>query len=310
MNPDLVTGLLATIGTRTGRPAPVRHPVRVWTLSGVERLTFPDGGTAIYKYAARPFTGEDRALRAAARAGVPVPTVLGSALRDGTLGMLLEDLGEPVREARDADGLTAAIILHAAAPDPALTDMTEATLGALPSRALGHLRRLRKGGRWAADEAGTAGTADLGDLLGALARAASARAKGVTMPPWGWAHSEFHPTSLHIGPSAWHLLDFARAFNGPGLLDLASWHGTLDAADPDRLRAFIESYVAAGGNRGALAERGGLRAEAWALGWHRVWAVEWFMEQAVRWINDPDSDPAYISVVRRHLRDAVRLLEP
>ena len=36
-------------------------------------------------------------------------------------------------------------------------------------------------------------------------------------------HSEFHPTSLHIGRDGRRLLDFARTFNGPGLLDLASW---------------------------------------------------------------------------------------
>ena len=55
--------------------------------------------------------------------------------------------------------------------------------------------------------------------------------------------------------------------------------------------------------------RGGLPAEAWALGWHRMWAVEWFMEQAIHWINDPTTDPAYIKTVRRHLNDTVRLLE-
>jgi hypothetical protein len=34
------------------------------------------------------------------------------------------------------------------------------------------------------------------------------------------------------------------------------------------------------------------------------------MEQSLRWINDPTTDEAYIGVVRRHLRTAVRLLEP
>lgn len=76
-----------------------------------------------------------------------------------------------------------------------------------------------------------------------------------------------------------------------------------------RLRVFLEQYVTAGGHEDALAARGGLAAEAWALGWHRMWAVEWFMEQAIRWINDPARDPAYIRVVRRHLNDVVQFLE-
>lgn len=304
MDTQLISDLLTAVCSVTGRPQPARDPMRVWSLSGVERLTFPDGSTAIYKYATEPFTTEDQMLRAAAAVGIPVPEVVGSLVRDGVLGMVIEDLGEPVRDAQDADGSTAAVALHAAGQAPATRDLDAEALTALPMLALGHLRRLRETGRW------TEGTEDIAHLLHALAGAAAKRAEGTTIAPWGWAHSEFHPTSLHIGTDGWRLLDFARAFNGPGLLDLASWHGTIEEADPDRLRAFIETYVVAGGNRSALAERGGLTAQAWALGWHRVWAVEWFMEQALRWINDPTTDEAYITVVHRHLRSAVRLLEP
>jgi hypothetical protein len=218
--------------------------------------------------------------------------------------MVIEDLGEPAREAQDADGVAAAVALHAADPSPLLPGLDENALAALPGLALGHLRRLREAGRW------SEGTGDIADMLHALDGAAGKRAEGAAVAPYGWVHSEFHPTSLHIGAGGWHLLDFARTFNGPGLLDLASWHGTVGDADPDRLRAFIETYVAAGGNRCALSTRGGLAPQAWALGWHRVWAIEWFMEQAVRWINDPTSDEAYITVVRRHLRTAAHLLEP
>ncbi|CAK7281933.1 hypothetical protein SGPA1_12726 [Streptomyces misionensis JCM 4497] len=75
---------------------------------------------------------------------------------------------------------------------------------------------------------------------------------------------------------------------------------------PPRL---LESYVTEGGTPDVLAERGGLPAEKWALGWHRMWAVEWFMEQSIRWINDPATDPTYIKVVRRHLTDVLQLLE-
>ncbi|MEW1862895.1 MULTISPECIES: aminoglycoside phosphotransferase family protein [unclassified Streptomyces] len=304
MDTQHITDLLAAVCSAAGSPTPTRSPIRVWSLSGVERLTFPDGATAIYKYAAEPFTAEDRFLRAAATAGIPVPDIAGSLVRDGLLGMVIEDLGEPVREAQDADGVTAAVTLHAAAPSTLVPALDEDALAALPGLALGHLRHLREAGRW------TEGTEDIAEMLHALNGAAAKRAEGTTVAPWGWVHSEFHPTSLHIKADGWHLLDFARTFNGPGLLDLASWHGTIGNADPDRLRAFIETYVVAGGNRCALSTRGGLAPQAWALGWHRVWAIEWFMEQALRWINDPTSDEAYITVVRRHLHSAARLLEP
>ncbi|MGY1435253.1 phosphotransferase family protein [Streptomyces reniochalinae] len=294
--------LLTDLSTLTSRSAPARAPVRVWSMSGVERVTFPDSSTAVFKYARAPFDNEDQALRMARTRGVPVPRVHASAHREGWLGMLMDDLGEPAREGDDLDGAAAAVVLHAAGPTTVLPLLDEARLGALPRRALDHLDQLRKTERWT----------DAGDVEGALdclAQAAATRARGTTVAPFGWVHSEFHPTSLHITHNGWRLLDLARAFTGPGLLDLASWHGTLDEPDPARLRGLLESYVAAGGTPDALTERGGLTAEAWALGWHRVWAVEWFMELAVRWINDPATDPAYLKVVRRHLAEAVRLLE-
>ncbi len=303
MDASLVTAVLADICTSTHRPQPTRQEMRVWDMSGVERLTFPDGSTAIYKYAVEPFATEEQILKAARHAGIPVPEVHGSISRDGTLGMVIEDLGEPVREAGDTDGIVAAVALHEAAPVDWLPVMDEDALTALPVLALGHLRRLREAGRW------LEGTEEIAQSLTALAVAAPKRASGAELAPFGWVHSEFHPTSLHLGRDAWFLLDFARAFTGPGLLDLASWYGTLDTPDPTRLRTFIKAYVAAGGHPEALAERGGLSAQAWALGWHRVWAGEWFMEQAHRWIDNPVDDPLYIKVVKGHLEAAVRLLE-
>lgn len=303
MDKSLVTAILTDICTSAHRPQPTRQEMRVWDMSGVERLTFPGGSTAIYKYAVEPFASEDQILKAARRSGIPVPDVHGSISRDGTLGMVIEDLGEPVREAGDTDGVVAAVALHEAEPIDWLPVMDEDALAALPALALGHLRSLREAGRW------LEGTEEIAQSLTALAAAGAKRASGAELAPFGWVHSEFHPTSLHLDQDAWYLLDFARAFTGPGLLDLASWHGTVDTPDPTRLCAFIEAYVAAGGHPDALAERGGLPAEAWALGWHRVWASEWFMEQAHRWINNPADDPLYIDVVRRQLETAVRLLE-
>ncbi|MEU9456763.1 aminoglycoside phosphotransferase family protein [Streptomyces sp. NPDC048277] len=298
LNADILDNLLTIVG----RPTAEREEVRVWSMSGVERLTFPDTTTAIFKYAKRPFDGEDEALRLAHTRGVPVPQVHASAVRDGWLGMLMDDLGTAVRDADDLDGVAAAVVLHGTRTAPGLPVLGQNWLRTLPNRALEHLARLRKAGRWQDAD-------DVEDALDRIAQAAETRSAGTTVAPFGWVHSEFHPTSLHIGRSGWRLLDFARAFTGPGLLDLASWHGTLDTPDPARLRVFLEQYVTAGGTPDALAERGGLPAEKWALGWHRMWAVEWFMEQSIRWIDDPATDPAYLKAVRRHLTDVLHLLE-
>lgn len=303
MNANPSAELLDNLLTLAGQPTAVREEVRVWSMSGVERVTFTDGATAIFKYAKKPFDSEDQALRLAHTLGLPVPQVHASAILDGWLGMLMEDLGPAVREADDLDGVAAAVVLHGIRTAAALPVLDQERLRMLPARALEHLGRLRKAERWQ-------DTDGVEDALDRIAQAAEARSAGATLAPLGWVHSEFHPTSLHIGQQGgWRLLDLARAFTGPGLLDLASWHGTIETPHPVRLRVFLEQYVTAGGTPDALAPRGGLTAENWALGWHRMWAVEWFMEQSIRWIDDPAADPAYIKAVRRHLIDVLHLLE-
>ncbi|MEV7588988.1 aminoglycoside phosphotransferase family protein [Streptomyces sp. NPDC089922] len=302
MDQSLTTALLDDLCALIRKPFPERTEIRVWGMSGVERVTFPDGTTAVFKYAKEPFDREAQALRIAHQRGLPVPELHATAMQGTWLGMLMDDLGTPVRDADDLDGVAAAVMLHAARPAGGLPFLAASGLAALPGRALYHLQRLRKAGRWTDCD-------DIETALGKISAAAEARAQGATLDPFGWVHSEFHPTSIHIGDEGWHLLDLARAFTGPGLIDLASYHGTTETPSPVRLRVLLEQYVAAGGHEDALAARGGLTAEAWALGWHRMWAVEWFMEQAIRWINDPTRDFAYIPVVRRHLNDVVRLLE-
>jgi aminoglycoside phosphotransferase (APT) family kinase protein len=287
----LLPPLLAAVGLD---PHPVREKIRVWARSGVERLRFPGGGSTVFKYAEEPFDREHLVLREAADAGVPVPAVLAAHTVDGLLGMLLEDLGQSVREAEDRDGVEAAVTLHRAPFSDRLTRLDTAALAALPGRMLARAERC------ALTQLSIAAASE-------LAKAAESRARGADLAPFGWCHSEFHPTSVFITKDGWRLLDFARAFIGPGLLDLASWHGTLDAPDTARLAAFLDQYVRAGGARSALDERGGLSAAAWALGWHRLWVAEWFSEQIERgWAGEHPA--TWTQAIERHTREAAELL--
>jgi hypothetical protein len=219
INQAVVRELCTELTSRAGGTTPFRRiPIRVWALSGVERLCFADGRTAVFKYATEPFTDEHLVLQYTARRGVPVPEVYASVLRDGVLGIVMEDLGEPVRWPNDTDGAAAAAATHAAGSMPGLRLLSEAALGELPQRALALLRHLRAAGRFADDT--------LVALLSALARAAPMLAAGAELPPFGLCHGELHPTSVHLGRTGAHVLDLAKAHNGPGLLDLATWQGT------------------------------------------------------------------------------------
>jgi hypothetical protein len=281
---------------------PQREPICARSLSTVERLRFLDGTTAIFKFAAEPFTWEDRALELASIHGAPVPSLYASAVRDETLGILMEDLGEPLRMASHEDGVRAVAALHRIRPSdiPPVTLGTE-ELRSLPARALAHLDYLRQVRRWKS-------SLDIAEMLAALHKVAPSRAQGAELAPFGLCHSEFDPGSVHVGHAEFKLLDLASMVNGPGLLDLASWPGLQWPANKTRVRMLINSYVAGGGHHDALTPRAGLPAEVWALGWHRVWAVERFMNQAVHCGDDRTSDPASMRAVRRHLREALRLL--
>lgn len=292
---DVSALLLPPLLASAGLPDdPQREPLRVWAHSGVERLRFGDGASVVFKYADAPFNAEHVTLRLAATNGIPVPTLHAARTIPGMLGMLLEDLGQPVQGADDRDGARAAVHLHrVAAAAPGMTRLDATTLAGLPRRITSRLQRL-----------------DLVDLVEnarALDAVAASRASGAELPPFGLCHSEFHPTSLHISDRGWRLLDFARAFIGPGLLDLASWHGTLDDPQPERTLSLIESYVAEGGPRQTLATRDGLDAASWALGWHRVWVVDWFTEQIERgWAQE--AEDSWTTAIDRHLSEACALL--
>ena len=77
----------------------VRH---VLPFSGVWRLSATRGESAIYKEARAPLDTEHVVLRYAP-SGLPVPQVLTAVQRGGRLGVIMRDLGEPDREATDAD---------------------------------------------------------------------------------------------------------------------------------------------------------------------------------------------------------------
>lgn len=301
MDEDESAALLAALVSELGEQGEAsRSPIRVWTMSGVERVGLPGGTQVVFKYAREPFTAEAAVLRALGKQQVPIAKLMASVQWGAHLGMLLEDLGDPIREATQADGVVAAIAAHRALPPAGLPVLDSAALAGLPGRALGSLAELRSRGRWLDSE-------DLDAVLGAFESVAEGRAKDADLAPFGLCHSEFHPTSLHIGRDGWRLLDWARAFIGPGLLDLASWQGTTGAPDVDALSGLIGDYIEAGGAPEAAMPRGGLPAAVWALGWHRLWAMAWYLEQATTWINDETQDRFVEQVIRRHLREAAGL---
>lgn len=285
-------------------PPAQRIPIRVWALSGVERVHLADHRTAILKYAKEPFTSEDTTLTACQRAGLPVPAVLATCHQNSILVMLLEDLGEPVREATDGDAARIAVLLHHQQDLsllPPLTHLSEADLAMLPDSALAALHHLRENARRDVPEG-------LTTLLVAIADAAPDRAAGANLAPFGLVHGELHPTSVHVGARGPHVLDLAKAFIGPGLLDIATWYGTRRPPDIGRMQSQLHAYVGAGGHTDALASRGGLPPAGWALGWHRLWAAHWLLDQAARGQNSVEPAATLFATVRRQLAAARELL--
>jgi hypothetical protein len=289
----LLPPLLADAGLP---PGPGREPIRVWARSGVERLHLAGGGTAVFKYAQDPFDREHHALALAARHGVPVPRLLAARTAPGLLAMLLEDLGHPARDAGEHDAAQAAARIHRVPADGAgqLPRLDQAGLAGLPAQIAARAPRLSLPG-------GIAATAAV------IARHAGQLAGGTGLPPFGLCHSEFHPTSVHVSTGGWRLLDLARAFTGPGLLDLASWHGTTTPPDPQATAGLITAYIHAGGPPEAASPRGGIPAANWALGWHRVWISDWYAGQIERgWAGTEVN--TWTATISRHLDEAAALL--
>jgi hypothetical protein len=226
-----------------------------------------------------------------------VPAVLAAHTAPGLLGMLLEDLGEPVRETSDQDGAAAAVAVHRVPVTAArsLPRLDAGALAGLPARIVARAARLDLPGGIAAAAA-------------VIGRRAGRLTAGAELPPFGFCHSEYHPSSLHVTRDGWRLLDLARAFTGPGLLDLASWPGTVAAPRPEATAELISAYIAAGGPPEAAAARGGLPAHIWALAWHRIWIADWYAEQIERgWAGN--EMPTWTDAITRHLHEATTLLD-
>ncbi|MDR7277712.1 phosphotransferase [Catenuloplanes atrovinosus] len=302
---DRIGCLLQRLCTDAGLAAPAGHtPIRVWAHSGVERIRLTDARTVVLKYAKTPFTGEDRLLTACRRAGVPVPDVLAARHDDGILTMLLEDLGHPIREASAGDAARVAVVLHQQrdmTPFSPLPVWSDQNLAMLPGKALTALGTLTRNSRLGDV------TGDIAVMLAAADKVAAKRAAGASLAPFGLVHGELHPTSVHIGARGLRLVDLAKTFIGPGLLDLATWYGTRSPPNPQRLHAHIRAYVAAGGARDALTTRGGLPAADWALGWHRMWAANWLLDQAALGRNMLPSLETLLTTVQRQVTGACAL---
>ncbi|WP_329243060.1 phosphotransferase [Actinoallomurus sp. NBC_01490] len=306
---DTVQSLLTELTTQYWDDTRVRRePVRAWRMSAVERLHHGAGGiseTVIFKVAEAPLHGEAWLLKYAAEHGVPTPRLLAVAERPRFAGMLLEDLGPAFREPTLADAAAAAVASHAV-PGPSLNVplLNAAGLADLPQQAMTSLSELVSSGRWDTN------VLDVQDGLRVLLASAADLAYGAELPPFGLCHSEFHPTSLHIDADGqWRLLDWARAFTGPGLLDLISWQGTTTVPDTAKFRALLDAYVVAGGPPEVLADRGGLPVERWSILWHRIWIIDWYLFQALHGLNDPDTDAISQLVIRRHLTEALECLD-
>ena len=293
--------LLPALLARAGLPPdPVPELVRqVFPFSGVWRLRFParrGGVTVIYKEAWEPLHREAAALRYAESRGIPVPHVIASHHHDRRAAILMTDLGQPARPATGADAARLAAAIHRAPGSPELPVIDAAALAVMP-------------GRIAERASGHRLPVDTVEAAAVIARSAARLAAPAVIQPVGLCHSEWHPDSILIDADGCaHVYDWARAFTGPGLIDLASWHGTTTAPDPAATRADIEGYVSAGGHRAALASRAGLPPEAWALGWHRLWAADWYLQQLdMGWIPS-EYLPNQHEAIQRHVGEAAALL--
>lgn len=272
-----------------------------WQLSRVERVVLEGGATFILKRSRHPLTKEARVIHGLRETDVPLPALCMSRVDGDILTMILEDLGPSERQPTLEEAASVAAKIHKATPPGWLPILDETALRSLPVKIRRGVEDLASAGRWR----------ELGPIHGILDKIDANSAlisRGATTPPFGLCHSEFHPTSLHVGTNRAAVVDWARAFIGPGLLDLASYGGTIDPPDLAACRSLIEAYRAAGGPTESSDQRGGLPAEEWAIVCHRLWAVDWYVESCNTWMTDREQDSAWQTTVARHLDEAANFL--
>ena len=263
MEPQDIDRLLARLTTPRGFAVAGRRVLRRGQGWGLERVRLADPDTvlltSVFKYAERPAAQEHHVLRTAAAAGIAVPRVLG-AVQDGQLlGMMLTDLGRRTAPGTVPDAVAAAARIHQAPQPLGLPHIDHAALRALPRQ----LTVLLEVFDWSGPAL---------ELARALDRCALERTEDAQFEPMVLCHGSLAPDRVHIGRSATSIVDFSRAFLGPGLLDLARLAPAACSQEPDTaaLGELIEEYVRAGGDRRALRERRGLSAARWAMGWLAV----------------------------------------
>jgi len=145
-----------------------RQVIQAWELSAVERVFLADGSSIVYKAAAAPFTNEAAVLQALNEQGAAVPALHRHAIHNRTLGMLMEDLGNPLRPPTTAEAAAAAARIHALPPMSALPTLDQAALAYLPEQALDALTALHQQTRFL-------NTGPIEELLEKLAKVARER---------------------------------------------------------------------------------------------------------------------------------------
>lgn len=268
-----------------------------WPLSVVQRIRLAGGDSFVLKTARGPMQSEGRNLLAAAASGLPVPHMLHYELErlSGIMTLCMEDLGESVRNPTTSDAVASAARVHETGLMPngpwVDTDWLVAELEAARSVAT------------------TIGQSYQEFEPVAAAVATEARAavgiRGLESAPFGVVHSEFHPSSMIVRNDEIFLLDWARTFIGPQLLDLASFFGTTTLPERKRARNLISNYLETRHLAAAGRDRDGMPVEAWALYVHRLWVVLWYIQSLGEWVDVTDHRwrTKYAAGILKHLTE-------
>ena len=241
LDDNLLRELVRTVSP--GADIQARDVLSDWQLSRVERVHLEDGSSIIIKRSRSPLTAEGRVLQSLRTTDIPLADLYLADEHEDTLTLLIEDLGPSRRQPSVTEAAAAAVRAHAAPPPDGLPVMDQEALQSLPRTIAAGIESLDSSGRWRR-------TDRLRGLLETISGLAPELSQSASMPPFGLCHSEFHPTSLHVGEAKTALVDWARAYVGPGLLDLASWF-QMGATPPDAADSGRACWTSRRGSRWA-----------------------------------------------------------